>query len=123
MLFEPLPLGGYAAMCALLWLSLVVYAALTFLGSTLTSSAAAGAGIGIVFLVVTGIVSALPTVGQYMPEALAVPARAVALGAAPLGSTPLGSTLSDLLGPVAVNVAIVLAAALLAWLSFRRQEL
>ena len=112
-LFEPLPIGGYAAMCALLWLSLVVYAALTFLGSTLTSSAAAGAGIGVVFLVATGIVSALPTAGRYMPETLAVPARALALGTAP----------PDLLGPVAVNVAIALAAALLAWLSFRRQEL
>ena len=112
-LFESLPVDGYAAMCVLLWLSLVVYAALTFLGSTLTSSAAAGAGIGIVFLVVTGIISALPTVGQYMPESLALPARALALG------LPSG----DVAAPVAVNVAIVLATALLAWLSFRRQEL
>ena len=112
-LFESLPVDGYAAMCVLLWLSLVVYAALTFLGSTLTSSATAGAGIGIVFLVVTGIISALPTVGQYMPESLALPARALALG------LPSG----DVAAPVVVNVAIVLAAALLAWLSFRRQEL
>jgi ABC-2 type transport system permease protein len=112
-LFESLPVGGYATMCALLWLSLVVYAALTFLGSTLTSSAAAGAGIGIVFLVVTGIVSALPNVGGYMPESLAALARAVALG------LPSGGVAA----PVAVNVGIVLAALLLAWLSFRRQEL
>ncbi len=112
-LFGSLPVGGFAAMCALLWLSLVVYAALTFLGSTLTSSAAAGAGIGVLFLVVTGIVSALPTVGRYMPETLVVPARALALG----------QPAPDLLGPVAANVSIVLGAVLLAWLSFRRQEL
>ncbi len=112
-LFEALPVAGYAVMCLVLWLSLVVYAALTFLGSTLTSSTAAGAGVGIVFLVVTGIVSALPTVGQYTPEALAVPARAAALGiAAP-----------DPLGPVIANVAMIVGALVLAWLSFRRQEL
>ena len=112
-LFEPLPVAGYAAMCLLLWLSLVVYAALTFLGSTLTSSAAAGAGIGVLFLVVTGIVAALPTVGTYMPEALAVPARQAALGLA----TP------NLVGAVAANVALALAAMLLSWVVFRRQEL
>ncbi len=112
-LFEPLPALGYAAMCALLWLSLVVFAALTFLGSTLTSSSAAGAGIGVLFLVVTGIVSALPTVGRYMPEMLAGPARALAMGQAS----------GDVVGPVAVNVAIALAAGGLAWLAFRRQEL
>ncbi|MGO9179891.1 MAG: ABC transporter permease [Candidatus Limnocylindrales bacterium] len=112
-LFEPLPAAGYAAMCGLLWLSLVVFAALTFLGSTLTSSAAAGAGIGVGFLVATGIVSALPTVGRYMPEMLAGPARSLALGQAS----------ADVVGPVAVNVAITLAAGGLAWLAFRRQEL
>jgi ABC-2 type transport system permease protein len=112
-LFEPLPIGGYATMCLLLWLSLVVYASLTFLGSTLTSSAAAGAGIGVLFLVVTGIVAALPTVGRYTPEALAVPARQAALGlAAP-----------DLAGALAANVALAVLAMLLSWLVFRRQEL
>ena len=112
-LFEALPLDGYAAMCALLWLSLVVFAALTFLGSTLTSSSAAGAGIGVVFLVVTGIIGALPNVGRYMPEMLAGPARALALG----------QGVHDVAGPVAVNVAIVIVAGLLAWVAFRRQEL
>ena len=112
-LFEALPVAGYAAMCALLWLSLVVYAALTFLGSTLTSSAAAGAGVGVAFLVVTGIVSALPGVGAYTPEALAVPGRALALGL----------TIPDVVGPLVANAAIVVVAFVVAWLSFRRQEL
>jgi ABC-2 type transport system permease protein len=112
-LFEALPVGGFAAMCALLWLGMVVYAALTFLGSTLTSSAAAGAGIGVGFLVITGIVSALPGVGTYMPEALAIPGRALALG----------QPLPAVAGPLLVNVGIVIAAFAVAWLSFRRQEL
>lgn len=112
-LFEALPAGGYVGMCLLLWLSLVVYAALTFLGSTLTSSAAAGAGLGVLFLVVTGIVAALPTVGPYMPESLAIPARQVALGlAAP-----------DLAGVAAANIAMAAVAVALSWLVFRRQEL
>lgn len=104
---------GYAAMCLLLWLSLVVYASLTFLGSTLTRSAAAGAGIGFAFLVVTGIVGAVPTIGRFMPGGLMGPARAFGLGIAP----------GDVLGPIVVNVVFVaiLAAASLA--AFRRQEL
>lgn len=112
-LFEPLPVGGYLAMCVVLWLSLVVYASLTLLGSTLTRSTAAGAGVGFVFLVVTGIVSVLPRVGAYMPESLSTPAMALALG----------NRVGNVLGPVAVNVGMVAAAGVLAWVVFRRQEL
>jgi ABC-2 type transport system permease protein len=112
-LFEPLPVGGYAAMCLLLWLSIYVYAALTFLGSTLAGSAAGGAGLGIVFLVITLILSALPRVGDYMPQALLGPARALALGLPP----------SDLATPLIASVGIIVAATALSWLSFRRQEL
>lgn len=112
-LFEQLPLAGTVAMGAILWLSLVVYAALTFLGSTLTRSAAAGAGIGFALLVVTGILGALPTIGPFMPGSLLGPAQALALG------QEVGSPL----GPVAVNVALVGALGAASWLVFRRQEL
>lgn len=111
--FEALPVPGYAAMCGLLWISMVVYAALTFLGSTLVRSAAAGAGIGFLLLVVTGIVSALPTIGPYMPESLAIPARALALGTTP----------ADVAGPLLANAGIIAGSGLLAWVAFRRQEL
>ena len=112
-LFKALPPADYAAMCLLLWLSLIVYAALTLLGSTLTRSTAAGAGVGFVFLVVTGIVSVLPRVGAYMPESLATPAASLALG------TPA----ENLAGPVAVNLGLIVVALLVAWAVFRRQEL
>jgi ABC-2 type transport system permease protein len=112
-LFSAPPVGGYAAMCLLLWLSLVVYAGLTFLGSTLTRSAAAGAGIGFAFLVLTGIVGALPTIGRFMPGGLIGPARALALGNDP----------GDVLGPVVLNVALIAILAVAAWAAFRRQEL
>jgi ABC-2 type transport system permease protein len=112
-LFRAPPADGYAAMCLLLWLSLVVYAALTFLGSTLTRSAAAGAGIGFAFLVVTGIVGAVPTIGRFMPGALTGPARAFGLGADP----------GDVLGPVIANVGLVVVLAVASWVAFRHQEL
>ena len=112
-LFTAPPAGGFAAMCLLLWLSLVVYASLTFLGSTLTRSAAAGAGIGFACLVASGIVGALPTIGRFTPGGLMGPARALALGTDP----------GDLLGPLLVNVGLVVALGLVSWLAFRRQEL
>jgi ABC-2 type transport system permease protein len=111
-LFSAPPLGGYAAMCLLLWLSLVVYASLTFLGSTLTRSAAAGAGIGFAFLVLTGILGAVPAIGRFMPGGLLGPARALGLGTAP----------GDLLGPIAVNLALVGVLAAASWAVFRHQE-
>ncbi len=112
-LFETLPAAGYAAMCALLLLQLLVYAAITFLGSTLTRSAMAAAGIGIAALVIVAIVSALPGMGSYTPGGLLEPAQALALGLDP----------EALWGPIAVNIGLVVGVFGLAWLSFRRQEL
>jgi ABC-2 type transport system permease protein len=112
-LFEPLSVAGYAAMCALLLLQLMAYAALTFLGSTLTRSALAAAGVGIAALVLVATVSALPGIGRYTPSGLVEPARAMAVGQAP----------ENLAAPVAATIGLVLVAIGLAWLSFRRQEL
>jgi ABC-2 type transport system permease protein len=109
-----LPLGGLAGMTVLLWLAISAYAALTFLGSTVTHSALAGAGIGFAALVVTGIIAALPTIGAYMPISLLVPAANVAVGEAPGG---------ELLGPVLVALLFICVPFGLAWLSFRHQEL
>ena len=116
LLFEnaSLPLDGLIAMAALLWLAILAYASLTFLGSTLTRSAAAGAGIGFVALVVTGIIAALPVIGPYMPIALISPAANLAVG------LPAGT---DLLGPLIGTLLFICVPFALAWLSFRRQEL
>jgi hypothetical protein len=105
--------GGFVAATVLLWLSLVVFAAITFLGSTLTRSALAAAGIGVVAFIVIGILSAFPAIAPYLPVGLGAPARAVALGQPP----------GDLVGPLLANVALIVVAPALAWLSFRRQEL
>jgi ABC-2 type transport system permease protein len=107
------PLGGYIAMAVLMWWILVGFTAITLLGSTITRSAIAAAGIGLVLLVVMGIVGALPVVGPYMPSSLSEPARAIGLGQDP----------GWLIGPLAFNIVLVPVLFTVTWLVFRRQEL
>jgi ABC-2 type transport system permease protein len=107
------PLGGYIVMCLMLWWILVVFAAITMLGSTVTRSAIAAAGIGLVGLLVFGIVGALPVIGPYMPSSLGTPARAILLGNDP----------GFFLGPLVFNLALVPVLFIATWLAFRRQEL
>jgi len=109
-----LNLVGYVAMAVFLWLTILAYAALTLLGSTLTSSTAGGAGFGFVALIVTGVVAALPTIGAFMPTALNGPAANLALG------LPIGV---DLWQPLLGTLLFIVVPFALAWLSFRRQEL
>jgi len=117
-LFEPLAPGGWLALAVLIWLALFAYAALTFLGSVLTGSAAAAAGIGFVALLVLGIVSALPNVGRFVPTGLLEPAGALAAGSATV--TGLGADLLVPIGSTLVLIALTVGVA--AW-SFARQEL
>jgi ABC-2 type transport system permease protein len=112
-LFEPLPVAGVAAAAALHWLTLMAWAAITFLGSTLTRSSLAAAGLGIVAFIVIGILGVLPNVGRFLPTGLGAPARALALG----------QPGADVLGPVLATVTLIGAVILVAWLAFRRQEL
>jgi len=112
-LFEPLPVAGFTVAAILQWLALVAYAAITFLGSTLTRSSLAAAGLGVAAFIVLGILSIVPTIGRYLPTGLGAPARGLALGQPGV----------DVLGPT--FAAVVLIAVLVggAWLAFRRQEL
>jgi ABC-2 type transport system permease protein len=114
-LFEPPSVAGWAGLAILGWLSLGAWAAITFLGSTVTGSTAAAAGIGFMALLVLSIVSAIPSVAPYTPGGLAAPAVALATGA----SVDAG----DIVVPVVSTlVLIALALGAAAW-SFRRQEL
>jgi len=112
-LFEPPDALGWLGMTALLLLTLLVYMALTFLGSTLTRSALAAAAIGVGGLVVLALASALPTIGPYMPGGLSTPALGLATGTAP----------GPVLGPVLVNLALLIGLAMASWLAFRQQEI
>ena len=107
------PIGGYVAMSILLWWMLVIFAAITMLGSTITRSAIAAAGIGLVALLVLGILGALPLIGPWMPSSLVIPASDLVLGKDP----------GSILGPVLFNIALVPALFVATWLTFRRQEL
>ncbi len=112
-LFEPLPLSGVAAGAVLQWLMLMAWASITFVGSALTRSSLAAAGLGIVAFIVVGILGVLPAVGRFLPTGLGGPARALTLGIpAP-----------DALAPTVATIALIGLAALIAWLAFRRQEL
>ena len=112
-LFESLPGGGYAAAVGLVWLSLAVFAALTLLLSVVARSALVAGGIGLGLVFGTGILSALPGIGAYMPTSLWGAADQLALGTVP----------DPLVGPVLVNVLLAVGAIALAAAIFRRQEL
>jgi hypothetical protein len=102
-------------MGSLVWLGLMSWAAVTFLASTGLRSAAAAAGVGIVALLGVAFLSAVPTVGRFLPFALDASGRAFATG---------GDVEPDaLLAAIAGAAAIIGGSFVLAWLAFRRQEL
>jgi ABC-2 type transport system permease protein len=104
---------GWIGMTLLLLLSLLGYTALTLLGSTLTRSSVAAAGIGVGGLVGLALISALPNVARYTPGGLSGPGAALAAGA----------DAGELIGPVVANAGLVVGLVVVAWLAFRRQEL
>jgi ABC-2 type transport system permease protein len=112
-LFEPLPIAGFFVATILQWLALVAYAAITFLGSTLTRSALAAAGLGVAAFIVLGILGIVPAIGHYLPTGLGPPARGLALGQAGV----------DAVGPASATVVLIAGLLGIAWLAFRRQEL
>lgn len=118
LLFEPMPIDGWVLLAVLAWLVLFAYGVLTFLGSVLTGSAAAAAGIGFVALLVLGFVGALPGLDRFVPTGLLAPATALAAGAATAGD--LGA---DLAIPFVATIVLIVALVAVATWSFRRQEL
>ena len=115
-LFSALPPVGTLASIALTWLGLLIPAAVTFLGSVVGRSAAVAAGVGFAWLVVGGVLAALPAVGADMPAALAGQARSFALGTG-------GASTGSLAAPLLISLAILGGSALAAWQAFARQEI
>jgi ABC-2 type transport system permease protein len=111
-LFEPLPVAGFVGSTVLQWLGLVAFAAITFLGSTLTRSALAAAGLGVAAFILVGILSIVPAIARFLPVGLGEPARALALGQGGVDLVPVIASVGLIAGLLAVS-----------WLVFRRQEL
>jgi ABC-2 type transport system permease protein len=112
-LFEPLSVPGVVGAGILDWLFLLAWAAVTFLASTLTRSALAAAGIGVVALIVVSILGIVPALGDWLPIGLVGVARSLALGLEH----------ADPWKPVVGTIALIGLSGALAWASFRRQEL
>ena len=112
-LFETPAVAGWIGMAALVLLSLVVYAAITFLGSALFDSPIAAGAFGVAGLVLTSLVGVIPSLARYTPGALSTLAGPVALG----------QDAPDLPVAVIANVLLVAVVSVAAWLAFRRQEL
>lgn len=104
---------GFAGLCMLIFIQLLVYTAVTFLGSTLLSSALPAAGFGFGMFLLLALLSALPRVNRFTPGALSEIARQFALSQPAAG----------ILAPLVASCALIAAALGLALLSFRNQEL
>jgi len=79
-LFEPLPVGPFAFVNLLLWAWLMVYVAVTLLGSTLAASTGAAAGLAVVFSGALLLASYIPAVGPLAPGGLVAWASAIGPG-------------------------------------------
>ena len=112
-LFEPPPIGGYILFTVLVLLSITVYAAITFLGSTMLRSSLPAAGVGLATLAITLALAAIPGIGPLMPVSLHTLARDLALA----------RPVDNVLLPVMVNVIVTALALTLAWFSFKRQSI
>jgi ABC-2 type transport system permease protein len=112
-LFTSLPVGGFIAAMLLVLLAVLVYAAVTFLGSTVLDSSLPAAGIGFAVFVTTAVLSAIPHVDQFTPLGLGTPAKALALGQHP----------EHLLISLVTNVVVLAAALIASWLVFRSKEI
>ena len=112
-LFEEPSIGGFLASAGVQWLELMAFAAVTFLGSALTRSTAAAAGLAIAMLIVLGILGIVPAVADYLPTGLGTLAAELALG----------RPAEPFLGPIVAVSGLIVILGLASWLAFRRQEL
>lgn len=116
-LFEPPSLGGWAALIALDWLSLFVWAALTLWASAATGSTTASAGLGFVALIALSLLAVVPAIERWLPSGLTGPAGALATGVtADLDAAKLATAIAGTFGLIAI-------AAGGATMAFRRREL
>jgi ABC-2 type transport system permease protein len=114
LLFEQPPVMPWLQLALLIWLSIMVFAAITFLGSTLVRSTLGAAAIGLAGLIALSLASTISTVATWLPTGLVDVARSIALEEESPDLDPSRT--------IAISIAVIVGCLLLAWLRFRREE-
>jgi len=115
LLFNRPPILGWIELGAVAWLSTMVYASITFLGSVVMRSSLGAAGVGFLGLIVLSLLSIVPNLSPWLPAGLQGVATSLALRES---SPDLDPVLT-----ISVSIAVVAVSLVLAWLRFRRAEL
>ncbi len=111
-LFEPLDIGPWVILNALLLLFVLVYVALTLMCSVFAKSQAAAGGLAFALLIVLALPGALPKVGEYLPGQL------ISWGVGLIAKSEATAWPA-----LWISVGLMAGALALAWLAFERQEL
>jgi ABC-2 type transport system permease protein len=101
LLFEPLPLGGFLALNALMAVFLSVFLTVALLASALARSQAAAAGIAFGGLLLLLVLASIPRLGEIMPNQLLGWGEALVLG----GNTTAWTALAVSIGIIALSLA------------------
>lgn len=115
LLFERPPILPWISMAMLIWLSTMVYASITFLGSAAMRSPLGAAAVGFAGLIGLGLASIVTTLNPWLPAGLIEVAKSIALE----------EVSGDLDPPrtIAVSIGLIVVSLGLAWWRFRREEL
>jgi len=127
-LFEPLAFGDYALLNGLMFLWLIVFVALSVLGSTLAGSTVGAGGIGLGLSVALLLAGALPGFGALLPGGLMgwasqLGQRAAGVAASLPGSASVSGEVMANGGAAASALVIILMSLVLAIGIFEQQEL
>lgn len=112
-LFEPIPVGPFLLLNLLMWLWLLVFAAVTHLASTVASSTGAAAGLALLGSVILLVAGSIPMLGPLLPGGLIS-------WAGQLGN---GGEIAANGGAVAMSFGLILLFLVTALALFERQEL
>jgi ABC-2 type transport system permease protein len=115
LLFDSPPVLPWIKLGVVIWLSTMVYAAITFLGSVVMRSSLRAAAVGFAGLIVLSLASVVPFLTTWLPAGLASVAKSVALGEVSSDLHPLRT--------IGVSGLLVLACLGVAWVRFRNEEL
>jgi ABC-2 type transport system permease protein len=114
LLFEQPPVLPWLQLALLAWLSIMVFVAITFLGSTVVRSTLGAAAFGVAGLVALSLASTISTLTTWLPTGLVDVARSIGLEEESPDLDPSRT--------IAVSIAVIVGCLLLAWLRFRREE-